>query len=181
VLKMADGGFRPAVNVQFATTTVGGAIMGVDVTKRGTDDGEMTPIYAQLVDRYGQGPKELLADGGFAQKGPIEALSAPEVGCTVYAPVKASRNPGNDPHAPKYGDGPGVVAWRARMATAEAQAIYKERAATAEWSNAQARNRALEQFTVRGLGKTRAVALLYAPVHNLFTGIRLRRLAAQAA
>jgi transposase len=181
VMKMADGGFRPALNVQFATTTAGGVIVGVDVTPRGTDDGEMTPMYAQLVERYGHGPKEYLVDGGFAQKTQIEALSAPELDCTVYAPVKASRNPESDPHAPKYGDGPGVVAWRARMATEEAQAIYKERAATAEWSNAQARNRDLEQFTVRGLTKARAVALLHALVHNLFTGIRLRRMAAQAA
>jgi transposase len=181
VMKMADGGFRPALNVQFATTTVGGVIVGVEVTPRGTDDGEMTCMYGQLVARYGQGPEEYLVDGGFAQKAQIEALSAPELGCTVYAPVKASRNPESDPHAPKYGDGPGVIAWRARMATEEAQAIYKERAATAEWSNAQARNRDLEQFTVRGVTKAKAVALLHALVHNLFTGLRLRRLVAQTA
>lgn len=181
VMKMADGGFRPAVNVQFATTTGGGAIVGVAVTNRGTDDGEMTPMYGQLVERYGRGPEELLVDGGFAQKGELETMARPETRCTVYAPVKASRNPQNDPFAPKPGDGPGVVAWRARMATPAAQKIYRERASTAEWSNAQARNRGLIRLTVRGLEKIRAVLLLHALAHNLVTGWRLRRLAAQTA
>ena len=108
-------------------------------------------------------------------------MAAPEKACTVYAPVKNPRNPDNDPYAPKPGDGPGVQAWRERMKTPEAQAVYKERAATAEWTNAQLRLDGLRQFTVRGLKKCRTVVLLYALVHNLFTGLRLRRQAAQAA
>jgi len=181
VMKMADGGFRPAVNVQFATTTTGGVIVGVDVTHRGTDDGEITPMHGQLVQRYGQGPEKMLVDGGFAQKAEIEAMARTEAACTIYAPVKAIRNPKNNPFAPKPGDGPGVVAWRKRMATPEAQEIYKERASTAEWTNAHARNRGLVRFTVRGLNKIRAVVLMYAVVHNLFTGLRLRQMAVQAA
>jgi transposase len=181
VMKMANGGFGPAVNVQLATTTQGGVIVGVEVTSRGSDTGEMTPMHAQLVARYGKGPGETLVDGGFAQKAEIEAMAQPEVGCTVYAPVKAPRNPKNSPFTPKPGDGRGVVAWRARMGAPEAQEIYKERASTAEWSNAQMRNRGLVRLTVRGLRKARAVVLLYALVHNLFAGIRLRRLRLQTA
>ena len=45
--------------------------------------------------------------------------------------------------------------------------IYKERAATAECVNAQARNRGLQRLPVRGLGKVRCVAKLYALAHNL--------------
>lgn len=181
VMKMANGGYNPAVNVQLATTTTGGLIAGVAVTDKGTEEEELVPMHGQLAQRYGHGPAELLADGGFATKGQIEAMASAELGCTVYAPVKPPRNPANDPHTPKYGDGPGVKAWRARMATAEAQAIYKERASTAEWANAQVRLDGLVRFTVRGLQKCRAVVLLHALVHNLFTGLRLRRLAAQAA
>ena len=53
------------------------------------------------------------------------------------------------------------------MATEEAKQIYRERAASAEWVNAQARNRGLRQFLVRGMAKARAVVLWYALAHNL--------------
>jgi hypothetical protein len=181
VMKMANGGFNPAMNVQFATATTGGILAGVGVTNKGTEEEEMVPMHAQLVARYGAGPDELLVDGGFVAKAAVEAMAAPEVGCTVYGPVKPPRNPQNDPYAPKRGDGPGVIAWRARMATTEAQALYKERCATAEWANAQVRLDGLVRFTVRGVAKCRTVALLHALVHNLFTGRRLRRLAAEGA
>jgi hypothetical protein len=46
-----------------------------------------------------------------------------------------------DKHDPKPGDSPAVAEWRRRMATAQAAEIYKQRAATAECVNAQARNR----------------------------------------
>lgn len=38
-MKMADGGFRPAYNIQFATTNVGKAIVGVTVSNKGSDSG----------------------------------------------------------------------------------------------------------------------------------------------
>ena len=72
-----------------------------------------------------------------------------------------------DPHAPKAGDSEAVADWRKRMATDEAKAIYKERAATAECVNAQARNRGLIRLPVRGLNKVKGVALLFALAHNL--------------
>jgi hypothetical protein len=44
VMKMPDGGFRPAFNVQFSTTTdATRAIVGVSVTNRGSDQGQATP------------------------------------------------------------------------------------------------------------------------------------------
>ena len=46
------------------------------------------------------------------------------------------------------------------------KAIYKERAATAELVNAQARNHGLQQLPVRGLRKVRAIALWYAHAEN---------------
>ena len=53
------------------------------------------------------------------------------------------------------------------MATEEAKERYKERAATAECVNAQARNRGLQRLPVRGLDKVKGVALLFALAHNL--------------
>lgn len=167
VMKMADGGFRPAYNVQFATTVDGLAIVGVDVIDSGSDAGQMAPMVEQVRGRCGVTPSEMLVDGGFAQHDQIDAVSTPGFGCTVYAPVPRPRDPKVDRHEPKPGDSQAVAAWRARMATAEAKQIYKGRAATAECVNALARGRGLVRLVVRGLAKVRAVALWHAVAHNV--------------
>lgn len=174
VMKTADGGFRPAYNVQFCTATNSQVILGVDVETTGSDAGQAVPMVEQVEERYEATPGAVLIDGGFAQHDQIEALEAPEKGCTVYAPVAAPRDPKVDRYAPKPGDSPAVAAWRTRMATEEAKTIYKERAATAECVNAQARNRGLLQLRVRGRVKVKAVALWYALAHNLMRAVSLR-------
>ncbi len=72
-----------------------------------------------------------------------------------------------DKHAPKPDDSEAVAKWRARMANDEAKEIYKQRAATAECVNAQARNRGLLRMPVRGLAKVRSVVGLFLLAHNL--------------
>jgi len=44
VMKMGDGGFRPAYNVQLATDTESRVIVGVDVTNAGTDHAQTEPM-----------------------------------------------------------------------------------------------------------------------------------------
>lgn len=164
VMKMADGGFRPAYNVQFATDTASQVIVGVDVSNRGSDRGELAPMVAQLAQRHQQVPAAMLVDGGFVTVPDLETVGART---TVYAPVPQPRDPTRDPYVPLPGDSPVVAAWRQRMGTPAAQAIYKQRAATAECVNAQARHRGLLQVLVRGLPKVRAVALWQALAQNL--------------
>ena len=78
------------------------------------------------------------------------------------------------PDHPVPGDSPAVVAWRARMATEEAKTIYKARAATAEWVNADARtHRTLDRVLVRGLAKVHTWALWVALAHNLIRVMNL--------
>lgn len=166
VMKMADGGFRPAYNVQVATATDTQIIVGVEVVTS-SDAGQMAPMVQQLQTRYGRVPEELLVDGVFATKEDVTTVGAPEVGTAVYAPLRPPRNPQNDPYRRHGGDSDAVAAWRQRMQTEEAKEIYKQRAATAECVNALARQRGLQQFLVRGLAKVRAVALWYALAHNL--------------
>jgi len=180
VMKMADGGFRPAHNVQFATDTESQVITGVDAVNVGSDKGQMAPMIEQHQQRYGKAPGEMLVDGGFAKIDDIEAASSPEVDTVVYAPVPKPRKKGQDPHAPRLGDSEAVIQWRKRMATAAAKEIYKERASTAECVNAIARNRGLRQFLVRGLAKVRTVALWFALAHNLMRAVALRAEAALA-
>jgi transposase len=181
VMKMGDGGFRPAHNVQFATDTASQVITGVDAINSGSDQGQMAPMVEQHQRRYGQAPEEMLVDGGFAKKEDIEAVSKPEVGTTVYAPVQKPKKEGQDPHAARPDDSAAVAAWRVRMGTESAKEIYKERASTAECVNAQARNRGLQQFLVRGLPKVRAVALWFALAHNLMRAVALGALAVRMA
>ncbi len=176
VMKMPDGGYRPAYNVGLATTTVGGIIAGADVTNQGSDSGQLAPMAEQLEARYGAKPKEVLADGGFATLDDIQAMHADHQ-VVVYAPVKdeqKKREAGADPFAPRPRDPEGVALWRQRMGTAAAQAIYVERAQTAEWANAGMRNRGLYQFRVRGLAKVKAVVLWYVLAHNLLQATLLR-------
>jgi transposase len=174
VMKMADGGFRPAYNVQFATATDSQVIVGVDVEMTGSDAGQMVPMVEQVKERYETVPGEVLVDGGFAQHDQIEAVGAAAMGCTVYAPVPRPKDPRVDRHAPKPGDGAAVAAWRQRMGTEEAKAIYKQRASTAECVNAQARGRGLLRLLVRGLAKVKAIALWHALAHNLLRAAALR-------
>jgi len=181
VMKMADGGFRPAHNVQFATDTASQVITGVDVVNTGSDQGQMPPMVEQHQDRYDKTPEEMLVDGGFAKKEDIEKLASPEVGTTVYAPVQKPRNQDRDPHQPRLGDSVTIAEWRKRMGTPQAKEIYKDRASTAECVNAISRNRGLRQFLVRGLKKVRAVALWFAIAHNLMRAVILRAQAALAA
>jgi transposase len=174
-MKMPDGGTRPAYNVQYATTTESGIVVGVAVTNSGSDGGQMAPMLEQLQERYERVPEAMLVDGGFTTHVDIEAAHTQEV--TVYAPIKEEakqRQAGKDPYQPKKKDGPGVAEWRQRMGTAPAKLIYRERAATAEWTNAHARNRGFYQVRVRGQTKVLAVALLYALVHNLMRAEALR-------
>jgi transposase len=176
VMKMADGGFRPAYNVQLATDAPTQIISGLDVVNSGGDQGKMAPMVEQHQQRYDRRPDEMLVDGGFAKKEDITSVSAE--GTTVYAPVQKSKKEDVDPHTPRQTDTAAVAEWRQRMATPAAQEIYKQRAATAECVNAIARNRGLGQFRVRGQPKVKAVVLWYVLAHNLMRAVALR--AAQA-
>jgi transposase len=181
VMKMADGGYRPAFNVQLATATDSQVITGVDLTNSGGDQGQMAPMVEQHQDRYEEKPQEILIDGGFVKKADIDQVSPPQGGTTVYAPVIESKDPNRDPHTPRDDDSPAVAEWRQRMGTDEAKAIYRQRAATAECVNALARNRGLQRFLVRGLRKAKAIVLWYALAHNLMRAVALRAAAARMA
>lgn len=174
VMKMGDGGFRPAYNVQFATTAdKARVIVGVEVSNRGSDAGQSTPMLEKVEQRTGVRPDEALVDGGYAQHEAID--EAAERGVTVYAPVpKPRKEDTRDPHLPREGDSAAVAAWRQRMGTDQAKEIYKQRAATAETVNADAKtHRGLDALAVRGLGKVAGSAMLFALTYNVLRFITI--------
>ena len=178
VMKMADGGWRPAYNTQFTSDCHSQVVVGVEVCTSGSDMAQLAPMVEQVEQRCGQAPEQWLVDGGFPAHEQIDAVAEKT---ELYAPVPEARAKkdaqGNavehDKHAPKPDDSDAVAKWRQRMATPAAKELYKQRAATAECVNAQARNRGLQRLAVRGLGKVRCVALLFALAHNLMRTVAL--------
>lgn len=148
-------------------------IVGAEVVTLGSDQGQLAPMVEQVNARCGEYPQQWLVDGGYNSHEQIEAAAQRT---EVYAPVPKPKDENTDPHQPKPGDSEAVAAWRLRMASDEAKAIYKNRAAVAECVNAQARNRGLTRLLVRGKAKVRCVVLLHALAHNL---MRMAALAPQ--
>ncbi len=164
VMRLADGGYRPAYNGQLTSDVGSGLVVGVAVTDVGSDQGQLAPAIRQIERAFGRTPADVLADSGYVTFPDIEALAGH--GSRLYAPPAVPRA-ARDPHAPLPADPPAVAEWRARMGTEAAKTLYRRRAATAEWVNALARNRGLWQLPVRGLHKVRSVLLWFALAHNL--------------
>jgi len=165
VMKMADGGFRPAYNVQVASAAGEQIVVAVEVCNTGSDRALMRPMLEQLPAL----PGRYLADGGFCNAEGIEWAHGK--GIEVYCPPTQSKH-STDPYSPRRGDGAGVLAWRARMASEAGKARYKPRS-ICECIHARWRNWDLRQLTVRGIEKVRAVVLWYALTNNILQGHRL--------
>ena len=167
-MKMADGGFRPAYNVQYAVAGAaeGGprTIVGVQVTNSGSDLGSLAPMAEQVKQRTGQYPEAVLADGGHVKHADI--VETEKKGIAVIAPpaetaktAEQMRAEGADAH---------LVAWRERMDGEEAKKLYKARASLVELANAQQKeHRGLTQFLVRGLPKVTTCVVLGALASNI--------------
>jgi transposase len=173
VMKMPDGGFRPAYNLQLATDEESQVIVGVAVDTTGNDGGQAPPVLEQVVGRTGRLPEAYLMDGSFARREDVTALE--RRGVTVYAPTRSPRTTtsGRTKADPRPDDTPEVARWRERMETEEAKEIYKGRAATSECVNAHARRHSLTQLLVRGTRNVLSVLLLVAITHNLLRWIAL--------
>lgn len=173
-MKMADGGFRPAYNVQFGTDGESRMIVSVDVTNNGSDGGQMAPMHAGICNAYGKIPDDYTVDGGFSTIDDITVVE--QRGSRVAAPMThedriAKR--GGDPHARRARDTDAMAAFRQRMTTEASKAVLKQRPSIAEFPNAECRNRGLHQFRVRGLAKVRTATLWYAITFNF---MRMRHL-----
>jgi transposase len=174
-MKMADGGYRPAFNVEMATDAGSGIIVAMDVINEGSDAGQMKPMVDQIEKNAGRRPDNLLTDGGFSTLADIEATE--RSGTTVYTPVKEEekqRAAGKDPFAAKPGDSPIIAAWRARMGTEPAKELYRLRGQTAELPNAHLRNQGVYQMGVRGMAKVKAALYWHVLILNLMRARTLR-------
>ncbi len=168
-MKMPNGGFNPACNVQLATDTASRAIVGVAVSHEGSDSAGLSQSMREQVEQRSGGKVEQhLLDGGYLRIRDIE--HAHEQGVELFVPPKPARNlrrRGRELEL-KPSDCEAVLAWKRRMASAEGKEIYRQRAATSETVNADLRSyRGLTQLTVRGLAKAKCVALWCALAYNV--------------
>jgi transposase len=186
-MRFPDGAVRAGYNLQTAAVPDKGLIVAVIATDRRNDQGLARPLIDAVARRYGRAPRRALFDEGYASRADIAALAEHALGpVIVYAPP-----PGEKPEAALNAAGrasrhykrakepQAVRDWRARMQTAQAQAIFARRKLI-ERIHAHYKNRGLDRLTVRGLRKTQTVALWHALANNLMVGHRLR-IAALAA
>lgn len=169
VMKMPNGGFNPAYNVQLASDPESRAIVGVMVSNSGADAPLSEPMRKQVEDRTGQKVFEHLIDGGYVNLDAVDNATAQ--GVTLYMPVpQPNKNAKEqDRHARRETDSDAVADWRARMKSEEAKEICQDRAAVSETINADLRTfRGMSPFSVRGIAKATSIALWSALAYNIF-------------
>ncbi len=157
VMKMPDGGFRPAYNVQLTAETELRLVVAVDVTTSGADQDALEPMQQRVASAYTQTPGHWLADGGYVSREGIDHMAACEI--PFLAPIAPCMRQDKDNAA--------ATAWRARMDSAAGKELFKLRGQTIEWVNAGFRRRGLYSVNVRGIAKVRAVALWHALANNI--------------
>jgi transposase len=170
VMKMPDGGFRPAYNCQIGTVAEGQIVVDLAVDTSGSDRGLLRPMLERLGKRYQRLPRRQLVDGGFHKNDDTEWAAGE--GVLVYGAATQSKHK-SDPYAPRPKDGPGVAAWRRRMKSPHGKGVYKRRS-MGECINARFRQWHLRQFTVRGVRKVTAALLWFALANNILAGHRLQ-------
>jgi transposase len=110
-MKQADGGYAPSHNVQIATDTAHGIIVGASVTQEGNDQHQLVPALEEVERQNGRAPAQMIVDEGYTTRENI--LAAAErgldlMGGTLEPDAEASRRRqekrGVDPafHAPNF-------------------------------------------------------------------------------
>ncbi len=167
-MKMGDGGYRLAYNVQFATALDSRVIYGVSVGN--TLDPKTAPILmTQVQERLKRlnltGISNWIADSAYSSINDIETVFLLFPECRYFAP--ASTREGIDPKKVKKTDSEAITKWRSMIGDPEVEELYKKRCSTAEFTNAQIKNNMPNGFCVRGQRKAKASAILHALAQNM--------------
>lgn len=167
-MKMGDGGFRLAYNLQLATGLDSRVIFGADVVSTldpGTSPRMMLRVHNRLEKLHMNPPMNWIADAAYSGKDDIEMVGEMFPNCRYYAPAKPRK--GIDPKKHLKTDSEAVRNWRNQLGEEEFENIYSKRCSTAEFSNAQMKNCGLREFLVRGLIKVKSSAILHCIAQNV--------------
>jgi transposase len=177
LMRMADGATQPAWNVQVGTAA--GFIVAIEPTDRRNDSGLAPELLAQIERRCGVAPMRLLADSTAVTQNDIVDFAERRPGLTVYTPLPSEREDVTAATLRKRRwqrerDPAALRDWRARMASAAGQEVYRRRKLT-EHAHAKMKNRGFGRMLVHGIAKVRVVCFLHALAHNLLHACGRRR------
>jgi transposase len=85
-MKHSDGSWSPSHNVQVTTDAKAKVIVGVAVTDEANDTQQLLPAVAAVIERTGEKPGCVMADGGYVSRDNVEGVA--EQGIELVAPVK---------------------------------------------------------------------------------------------
>ena len=115
-MKMGDGGFRLAYNVQFATSTDKKVIVGVEVVNT-LDPGTLVSMMQQVKENLEEiecpNPSKWLADSAYANKDDAEQAEKHFPDTTLYSPPTG--NGKVDALTPRKNDNLAMIELRKRM------------------------------------------------------------------
>ena len=167
-MKMGNGGFSFAYNVQVVTGTQSRAIYDISISNS-LDQGKAPPTLARtlaMLSRIGvKKPKNWICDSAYSTKYDIEGSY--ELLPTCNAVFASKPNKGSDPTKAIRTDGPGMLKWRESLGSEEFKTTYSLRCSTVELSNARLKQGGLSRFNLVGSLKVKGVALLSAIAHNI--------------
>lgn len=173
-MKMGDGGYRLAYNVQFATGLDSRVIYGVDVVNT-LDPGTPPRLMAQVQERLKKlklgDIKTWIADAAYSSKIDIIMAATLFPNCIYYAPPKPKE--GENPKQYKKNDCSALKTWRDRIGSESINEIFKKRCSTAEFSNMVVKNKRLVEFSVRGSLKVKAMSILHSIAFNVIRFMKL--------
>ncbi|QQR42442.1 transposase [Myxococcus xanthus] len=170
VMRMPDGGYRPAYNAQAVSGVESRLALAGRVTNEGADAAQLLPMVHWVARALGLKPEAWLVDGAYRNLTAFSALESQ--GIRVFSPLPARKNllPPGVPSRRRRGEP--IDAWRARMQTLAGKRTYAQRAPTAELLNAQVKERqGLRRLHVRGRKRAEAAWLLALVAHNLLLAI----------
>ena len=123
-MKMPNGDFNPAVNVQLATDTESRAILGVEVSNEGSNNAGLSePMRQQVERRTGRTVGQHLLDGGYMRDDDLERAHSAAVELFVPPKLAPSGPRRGRELEPERDDSAAVRAWKQRMTTEEGKAI----------------------------------------------------------
>jgi transposase len=78
-MKHGDNAIAPSYNVQLSTDAKHKAIVGVHLSQSSSDAASLPEAVRQIENNLGRKPEQMVVDGGFTNRGSIEAMAADKI------------------------------------------------------------------------------------------------------